>query len=63
MRENQIQIKKYRGQNERMNAMMNGETVYIVNGPLGRLPIIADSREEALIKYRAKDDREVRKSA
>ena len=30
---------------------MDGETVWIVQGALGRIPIIADSEEEALDGY------------
>lgn len=62
VRDNQIQCYKYKGTNEKMNAIMDGETVYIVNGPRGRRPVIAESRTEALNKYKGiqtREDKEV----
>lgn len=46
-----LQVSKYEGTNERMNALMDGETVWIVQGPSGRRPIIADTEQQAEDEY------------
>ena len=49
------EIKRYeRGQNEHLDRILKDETVWIINGDKGRLPIIADTKEEALEKYNKK---------
>lgn len=37
--------------NERLNALLEDETVFIVNGPRGRRPMIADTEDEAITDY------------
>ena len=44
-----------RGTNERLDALLEeNEVVWIVNGPRGRVPISASTKEEALEKYQAR---------
>lgn len=45
------EVTKYDGSNERLNALLTGETVWIVQGSVGRKPIIADTAEEAKEDY------------
>lgn len=42
------------GTNARLDRINNGKTVWIVQGSLGRRPIIADTADEAREKYRNK---------
>lgn len=60
MQTNQIKITSYDYSNAHLNQMAGWDIVWIVNGPLGRLPIVADTPEEAKTLYLAK---EVSKSA
>jgi hypothetical protein len=44
-------VNKYEGGNELLDRLIEDEEVWIVNGAVGRFPIIANSREEALDRY------------
>lgn len=46
-------IRYKRGTNEYLDTILNDEVVWIIQGPKGRLPIIADTEEEALGIYGA----------
>ncbi|MFE9497276.1 hypothetical protein [Streptomyces collinus] len=49
-----MQVQKYKeGLNERLDALLNGETVWRINGDRGLRPIVADTKEEAIEKYKA----------
>lgn len=49
----QIAVNEYQvGTNERLDRMLDpGDEVWIVNGPKGRVPVLAGSKEEALEAY------------
>lgn len=46
-----VEVEPYGFENEVMNRLMDDETVWIVQGALGRIPIIADTAEEAVDEY------------
>ncbi|MET7741990.1 hypothetical protein [Streptomyces sp. NPDC005385] len=47
-----MEVQKYiPGYNEKLDALLDGETVWRINGPNGLRPIVADSEEEAIAKY------------
>lgn len=48
---NRAEVTPYEHTNEKMNSLMDDETVWIVQGRYGRKPIIADTAEEALDRY------------
>lgn len=55
-----MNINKYeRGTNELLDKVYDEEDgdIYIVNGPIGRIPIMAGSESEALTIYKAKKNR------
>lgn len=51
MQTKKVEVTQYAGTNEVINRLMDEETVWIVQGPAGRRPIIAVSREVALEEY------------
>lgn len=49
-----MQVQKYEpGLNEWLDVLLEGETVWRINGDRGLRPIAADTQEEALEKYLA----------
>lgn len=45
-------VKRYQpGFNEYLDALLNGETVWRIQGDRGLRPIVADTEEEAISKY------------
>lgn len=41
----------YEYTNDRLNQLIGWDIVWIVQGPRGRLPIVADTQQEAIEKY------------
>ena len=47
-----LEIALYENTNETINRLMEeDDTIYIVQGPYGRVPILADTEEEAADRY------------
>lgn len=57
MRDNDVKSEKYQGLNEIINDYIVGETWWIVNGPIGRVPIQADTELEAREIYKSRRDK------
>ena len=51
MQEHQITVTSYDYSNDRLNAIAGWDIVWIVQGPAGRMPVIADTPEDAKKAY------------
>lgn len=47
----QMEVEQYKGGNEYLDAIRDGESIFIVNASEGRIPMIADTAEDAIEQY------------